>query len=47
MKNTFLRPLHVGISVANMDESIQWYQEKLGFELMWCKAFSELKTKRK
>lgn len=25
---------HVGISVANLEESVDWYVEKLGFELM-------------
>lgn len=27
------KPHHGGISVANLDESIQWYQDYLGFEL--------------
>ncbi|MDZ7879946.1 MAG: VOC family protein [Saprospiraceae bacterium] len=45
MKSAFLKPLHVGISVANMEESIHWYQDKLDFDLMWCKHFPELKTK--
>ena len=25
---------HVGISVANLEESVEWYVEKLGFELL-------------
>ncbi len=29
-----LRPLHVGISVADMDSSIRWYAEMLGFTLV-------------
>ena len=45
MKNAFLKPLHVGISVANMDASIKWYQDKLDCELMWCREFPALKTK--
>src|ERR1044071_7489325 len=28
-----LRIDHVGISVANLEESVNWYVEKLGFEL--------------
>jgi methylmalonyl-CoA/ethylmalonyl-CoA epimerase len=28
-----IKPLHVGISVADMDESIEWYKTMLGFEL--------------
>lgn len=36
---------HCGISVANMDKSIQWYEQILGFELMWCKDFPPIKTK--
>jgi methylmalonyl-CoA/ethylmalonyl-CoA epimerase len=27
-----IRPLHVGISVNNMDESIEWYEKNLDFE---------------
>ena len=29
-----LRPLHLGISVPNMDESIAWYTDILGFSLI-------------
>ena len=40
MKNpTCLKPHHAGISVANMEESIAWYQKHLDFELVWCKDF--------
>jgi len=28
-----LRPHHLGISVADLDESIRWYEEMLGFSL--------------
>jgi methylmalonyl-CoA/ethylmalonyl-CoA epimerase len=34
MATPLLRPLHCGISVANMQESIDWYQDMLGFELV-------------
>jgi methylmalonyl-CoA/ethylmalonyl-CoA epimerase len=45
MKNTtYLKPHHVGISVANMPESIVWYQKNLDFELLWCKDFSMINT---
>jgi methylmalonyl-CoA/ethylmalonyl-CoA epimerase len=27
-----IRPLHLGISVSNLEESIKWYTEMLGFE---------------
>lgn len=29
-----IRPLHVGVSVADMDASIAWYREMLGFALL-------------
>ena len=29
-----IRPDHVGLSVADLEESIAWYRDKLGFELM-------------
>ncbi len=34
MATPLLTPLHCGISVANMQESIDWYQNMLGFELV-------------
>jgi methylmalonyl-CoA/ethylmalonyl-CoA epimerase len=40
----YLKPHHVGISVANMPESIAWYQKMLDFELLWCKDFSMINT---
>lgn len=40
-----LKPLHVGISIANMQQSIAWYESVLGFKLLWSKDFSDLKTK--
>jgi methylmalonyl-CoA/ethylmalonyl-CoA epimerase len=27
-----IRPLHLGISVSNLEESVKWYTEMLGFE---------------
>ena len=29
-----LTPLHVGISVKDMDEALGWYQKNLGFQLV-------------
>ncbi len=29
-----LTPLHVGISVKDMDEALDWYQKNLGFQLV-------------
>ncbi len=40
----YLKPHHVGISVANMAESIAWYQKMLDFELLWCNDFPMIKT---
>jgi methylmalonyl-CoA/ethylmalonyl-CoA epimerase len=40
-----LKPHHVGISIANMNESIAWYQEHLDFKLLWQNDFPEIKTK--
>lgn len=34
MSESQLRPLHVGISVQDIDKSLQWYREMLGFELL-------------
>lgn len=33
MVENVMRPLHVGISVSNMDASLEWYKKNLGFEL--------------
>lgn len=39
-----MKPLHVGISVRNIQESIEWYRSVLGFELLWCRDFEDLKS---
>jgi len=41
-KKPLLKPLHCGISVADMDESIKWYTGMLGFELIFRKDFDML-----
>lgn len=38
-----LEPLHVGISVSNMEESLKWYEEMLGFRLYSRVYHEELK----
>lgn len=45
MTDSKLEPLHAGISIANMQASIAWYEEVLDFQLMWCKDLPELKSK--
>lgn len=45
MTDSKLEPLHAGISIANMQASIAWYEEVLDFQLMWCKDLHELKSK--
>ncbi len=40
--DVLLRPLHVGISVPDMDASIAWYQQMLGFSLVSDKFFDQL-----
>ncbi len=37
-----LKPLHVGISVPDMDASIAWYEQMLGFRLVSDKYFEQL-----
>ncbi len=37
-----LKPLHVGISVPDMDASIAWYQQMLEFRLVSDKYFDQL-----
>jgi methylmalonyl-CoA/ethylmalonyl-CoA epimerase len=44
MPHNYLKPHHVGISVANLTESIAWYGQHLDFELQWQKDFPEIKT---
>lgn len=39
----YLKPLHVGISVKNMEESVKWYEEKLDFQLISKKYIPPLK----
>jgi methylmalonyl-CoA/ethylmalonyl-CoA epimerase len=39
---TLLKPLHVGISVPDMDASIAWYEQMLGFTLVSDKYFEQL-----
>ena len=34
MEKCTLVPLHVGLSVSDVDASIQWYRDNLGFELI-------------
>ncbi|MGL5435809.1 MAG: VOC family protein [Lachnospiraceae bacterium] len=43
MDNMYLKPLHVGISVADIEESINWYRENLDFVLISKKYMPELK----
>lgn len=38
----FLKPLHVGISVPDMDASIAWYRRMLGFRVVSDKYFEQL-----
>jgi methylmalonyl-CoA/ethylmalonyl-CoA epimerase len=38
-------PLHVGISVSNIEESISWYREMLGFEMVRQEYVEPLKCK--
>jgi methylmalonyl-CoA/ethylmalonyl-CoA epimerase len=40
-----LRPLHLGISVPDMDESIAWYTDVLGFSLLSDKYMEPIKAR--
>jgi methylmalonyl-CoA/ethylmalonyl-CoA epimerase len=35
MGDVYLRPLHVSFSVRDLDESMKWYGERLGFEAVF------------
>jgi len=37
MDKPMVKPLHCGISIADMQESIEWYNKMLGFELLFRK----------
>ncbi len=39
-----LKPLHTGISVKSMEDSLAWYQDVLGFELVSKKDMDMLKS---
>ena len=39
-----MKPLHVGISVRDIQEAIDWYGNVLGFQLLWCRDFPGLKS---
>ncbi|WP_005036736.1 VOC family protein [Holophaga foetida] len=46
LPSTFpIKPLHGGISVADMDASIAWYQSMLGFQLVSNKFIPPLKAR--
>jgi methylmalonyl-CoA/ethylmalonyl-CoA epimerase len=45
MSNSYLTPHHVGISVANMEAAINWYEKYLDFQLLWCQDFLPIQTK--
>ena len=40
--NVLLKPLHVGISVPDMDASIAWYEQMLGFRLVSDSYYEQL-----
>lgn len=40
------RPNHVAISVSNFDESVRWYQEKLGFRVTKITRIPEISAQR-
>jgi methylmalonyl-CoA/ethylmalonyl-CoA epimerase len=38
----FLKPLHVGVSVPDIEAAINWYEKMLGFKLVSDKYFAQL-----
>lgn len=45
MSSIPIKPLHVGISVADMEASIAWYREFLGFEVVYDAYMPPLKAR--
>ncbi len=43
MNSPLLKPLHCGISVADMQGSIEWYEKILGLHLVFRQDYEELK----
>ena len=44
--STLIKPIHTGISVYNMEESLKWYEKVLGFKLICDNGFIQpLKTR--
>lgn len=40
----YFKPHHVAISVPNFEETIRWYQEKLGFKVVIVREFPDIST---
>lgn len=45
MMEVIHKPLHVGISVGNMEESLEWYKKNLDFELISDEYIPPLKSR--
>lgn len=37
-----IKPLHLGVSVPDLDAAVEWYREMLGFELLSDRYFDQL-----
>lgn len=44
MREPYLKPLHTGISVRDMEESIGWYEKNLDFQLVSMNYIPPLKS---